>query len=42
MNDIVQKGGRGSSQNHSLELLRKNDKLQGVGGPKGSCHHLNS
>ena len=27
--DIVHKGGRGSSWNHTFELMRKNDKAQG-------------
>ena len=38
--DIVQKGGRGSSSNHLFKCLRKNDKLQGGGGPPGCCHYL--
>ena len=38
--DIMQKGGRGSSSNHLLKCLRKNDKLQGGGGPPGCCHYL--
>ena len=36
--EIEQKGGRGSS--HFFECLRKNEKLQGMGGALGSCHYL--
>ena len=31
-NDIVQKGGRGLHQNHSLKHSRRNDKSRGRGG----------
>ena len=40
MSDIVQKGGRGSSQIHSLKCVRKNDKPQGGGRALGPCHYF--